>query len=139
MDKHKVEAITQWPRSTLATEICSFLGLAGYYRRLVKDFSKLSSPLTHLTRKNVKFQWDAQCEKSFEELKRCLTSAYVLVIPSKSDSCTVFFDASRVGLDCVLMQYGKVVTYASCQLKKYEHNCPVYDLEMAVIFFALKI
>ena len=69
VDPIKVEAIQQWPRRTNITEICSLLWLAGYYRRFVKAFSKISAPLTKLTSKNVKFQWSDVCEESFKELK----------------------------------------------------------------------
>ena len=71
--------------------------------------------------------------------KDLLTSAPVLTLPSEDEGYTVYCDASRVGLGCVLMQNGKVVTYASCQLKKHEQNCPTHDLEMAAVVFALKI
>ena len=139
VDQKKVEAVMQWPRPTSVTEIRSFLGLAGYYRRFVQNFSRLAAPLTKLTQKKVKFQWDEECQKSFEELKKKLTSADVLVVPSGSDGFAVYCDASRVGLGCVLMQHGRVVAYASRQLKKHEQNYPVHDLEMAAVVFALKI
>ena len=139
VDQKKVEAITQWPRPTSASEIRSFLGLAGYYRRFVQNFSKIAAPMTKLTQKKVKYQWDDQCQHSFDELKKRLTSADVLVIPSGSEGFTVYCDASRVGLGCVLMQHGMVVAYASRQLKKHEQNYPVHDLEMAAVVFALKI
>src|SRR5262249_52967027 len=74
VDPRKVEAVSNWPRPTNVTKIRSFLGLAGYYRRFVKDFSKISAPLTQLTRKQVKFEWNEKCEQSFQTLKNCLTS-----------------------------------------------------------------
>ena len=77
VDPQKVDAVKQWPRPTSVTEIRSFLGLAGYYRRFVKDFSRVAAPLTRLTQKNVKFQWSKDCENNFLELKRHLTSAPV--------------------------------------------------------------
>ena len=69
VDHSKVEDISQWSRPTNAKEVRSFLGLAGYYRRFVEGFSKISMPLTQLTKKNTKFVWTPECEKSFEELK----------------------------------------------------------------------
>ena len=69
IDPGKVEAISKWSRPTNVLEVHSFLGLAGYYRRFVEGFSRLASPLTQLTRKNVKFQWTDTCEESFQELK----------------------------------------------------------------------
>ena len=65
VDPEKVEAVMSWERSKSVFEICSFLGLAGYYRRFIEDFSKLATPMTRLTRKGVKFEWDDLCEKAF--------------------------------------------------------------------------
>nr|GFC70245.1 putative reverse transcriptase domain-containing protein [Tanacetum cinerariifolium] len=84
MDPAKVEAITKWPRPTSVTEVCSFLGLAGYYRRFVEGFSRLALPLTKLMRKGEKFVLNEEREKSFEELKQRLVSAPVLTLPSSS-------------------------------------------------------
>ena len=69
MDSQKIEAMKQWPRPTSATNIRSFLGLVGYYRRFVEEFSSIASPLTRLTQKIVKFQWSDDYEKRFAELK----------------------------------------------------------------------
>ena len=98
MDPKKIEAITEWPRPTTVTEMKSFLGLAGYYRRFVKDFSKIAAPLTKLTQKNMKFGWTDRCEERFQLLKDLLTSAPVLTLPSGDEGYTVYCDASRVGL-----------------------------------------
>ena len=139
VDPKKIEAVMDWQRPTTVTEVRSFLGLAGYYRRFVQDFSRIAAPLTRLTQKNVRFQWTEACEASFQKLKDCLTSAPVLALPSGTGGYTVYCDASRVGLGCVLMQHGKVIAYASRQLKKHEQNYPTHDLEMAAVIFALKI
>ena len=95
--------------------------------------------MTRLTQKNVKFVWTDKCEEHFLQLKELLTSAPILTLPSGDESYTVYCDASRVGLGCVLMQSGRVVAYASRQLKKHEQNYPTHDLEMATVVFALKI
>ncbi|XP_070009803.1 uncharacterized protein [Nicotiana sylvestris] len=81
VDPQKIAAVMNWPRPTTPTEIRSFLGLVGYYRRFVEEFSTLTSPLTKLTQKAVKFQWSAACERSFQELKSRLTTAPVLTLP----------------------------------------------------------
>nr|GFA62827.1 RNA-directed DNA polymerase [Tanacetum cinerariifolium] len=131
MDPAKVEAITKWPRPTSVTEVRSFLGLAGYYSRFVEGFSCLALPFTKLMRKGEKFVWNEEREKSFEELKQRLVSAPVLTLPSSSGGFQVYSDASKKGLSCVLMQHGKVIAYASRQLKPYEVNYPTHDLELA--------
>lgn len=139
VDPTKVEAVINWPRPTTITEIRSFLGLARYYRRFVEGFLRLAGPLTQLTKKNTKFEWTEECEHSFQELKRKLTTAPILTIPSGSGGFVVYSDASHKGLGCVLMQHGRVIAYASRQLKPYELNYPTHYLELTAIVFALKI
>ena len=139
MDPAKIEAINNWSRPKNAREIKSFLGLAGYYRKFMEDFSRIASPLTALTRKNKKFEWSDKCEKSFQELKKRLTSAPILTVPESDKSFDIYSDASKMGLGAVLMQEGKVIVYASRQLKDYEKNYPTHDLELAAMVFALKL
>ncbi|GJW09530.1 putative reverse transcriptase domain-containing protein [Tanacetum coccineum] len=139
MDPTKVEAITKWPRPMTIIEVRSFLGLAGYYRRFVEGFSCLALPLTKLMRKGEKFVWDEEWEKCFEELKKRFVSTPVLSLPSGTGGYQIYSDASKKGLGCVLMQHGKVIDYASRQLKLYEANYPTHDLELAAVVFALKI
>ena len=102
------------------TEVRSFLGLASYYRRFVEGFSKIATPLTELIRKSNRFEWTDHCEKSFQELKKRLITAPVLSLPVDDAKFVVYCDASKLGLGCVLMQEGKVIAYASRQLKDYE-------------------
>ena len=139
VDPHKIEAVIKWKQPSNVSEIRSFLGLAGYYRRFVKGFSKIAAPLTNLTQKNIKFMWDDKCQQSFQELKKKLTSAPILVIPSGGEGFVVYSDASLQGLGCVLIQNERVVAYASRQLKPHEKNYPTHDLELAAIISALKI
>jgi hypothetical protein len=134
-----VKAVVEWTRPTSVFEIQSFLGLASYYRRFIEGFSKLSGPLTALTRKNARFAWMDECEQCFQELKRRLVTAPVLALPTESGNFVVYSDASKKGLGCVLMQNGNVIAYASRQLKPYEQNYPTHDLELAAVVFALKI
>ncbi|XP_057506500.1 uncharacterized mitochondrial protein AtMg00860-like, partial [Actinidia eriantha] len=138
VDSSKIEAVMNWERPKTVFEIRSFLGLAGYYRRFVEDFSRLAAPMTRLTRKGIRFVWNDACEHSFQELKKRLTSAPILVIPERGLGYTVYCDASRDGLGCVLMQLGKVIAYGSRQLKTHEQNYPTHDLELAAVIFALK-
>lgn len=105
----------------------------------MEGFTSIASPLTRLTQKNAKFMWSDACEKSFQELKNRLVSAPVLALPSSGDGFVIYSDASGKLLGCVLMQHGRVIAYASRQLKPYEQNYPIYDLELAAVICALKI
>ncbi|XP_028103887.1 uncharacterized protein LOC114302963 [Camellia sinensis] len=116
VDPKKVEAVVEWNRPTSVTEIRSFLGLAG-----------------------VKFEWSDDCEKSFQDLKSRLVSAPVLIVPSGDEDFTIYSDALKMGLGCVLMQNDKVVAYASRQLKPYEQNYPTHDLELAAVLANLRV
>ncbi|KAL0452067.1 UNVERIFIED_CONTAM: Retrovirus-related Pol polyprotein from transposon [Sesamum latifolium] len=99
-DPAKVRAILEWEPPKNVSEVRSFLGLAGYYRRFVKDFSVVAKPLTNLLKKNTPFNWNDRCAQSFEELKRRLTSAPILALPSGDGGYVVYTDASRQGLGC---------------------------------------
>ena len=113
VDPGKIEAIVSWKQPRNVTEVRSFLGLAGYYRRLVEGFSVIASTLTKLVRRGVKFEWDDKCQSSFDQLKKILVEAPVLTQPTPGREYAMYSDASRIGLGCVLMQDGKVVAYAS--------------------------
>ncbi|KAI3715043.1 hypothetical protein L6452_22009 [Arctium lappa] len=139
VDPAKIEVMMNWEPPKRPSKIRSFLGLAGYYRRFIHDFSKIASSLTALTKKNVKFVWTESQEKTFLTLQRKLCEAPILSFPEGSEDFVVYSDASKVGLGCVLMQRGKVIAYASRQLKVHEKNYPTHDLELAVVVFALKL
>ena len=98
VDPRKIEAIVNWEPPKNVSEIRSFLGLAGYYRRFVEHFSLIAAPLTRLTRKGVKYEWSDDCEQSFQELKSGLTMALMLALPTPESEYVVFSDASRQGL-----------------------------------------
>ena len=138
VDPAKVEAVLNWERHRNVSEIRSFLGLAGYYMRFVENFSRIAIPMTKMNRKSIPFEWNDKCEEAFLELKRRLTSAPVLVVLNPDVRYTMYTDASRWGLGCVLMQDGRVIAYASRQLKPHEENYPTHDLELAAVIFALK-
>ncbi|KAJ0932532.1 putative nucleotidyltransferase, Ribonuclease H [Helianthus annuus] len=139
VDPSKIDAVMKWASPKSPTEIRSFLGLAGYYRRFIQDFSKIALPLTRLTRKKEKFVWGNEQEEAFRILKERLSSPPVLTLPDGTEDLVVYSDASHQGLGCVLMQRGKVIAYASRQLKPHEVNYPTHDLELAAVVFALKI
>ncbi|KAG8489038.1 hypothetical protein CXB51_017121 [Gossypium anomalum] len=139
VDPSKISAIVNWSPPKNVSEVRSFLGLTGYYQRFVQGFSMIASPMTRLLQKDVKFEWTDECQQSFNRLKDLLTKAPVLVQPEPGKEFVIYSDASLNGLGCVLMQEGKVIAYASRQLKPHERNYPVHDLELAAIVFALKI
>jgi hypothetical protein len=116
-----------------------FLGLTGYCRRFIKNFSKTAKPITKLFEKNKTFEWIAEYQDSFEELRKCLTSTPVLVLLDLTKKFDIYCDASHRRLGCVLMQEGQVVSYASRQLRKHEENYPTHDLELAAVVHALNI
>ncbi|TYK14639.1 ty3-gypsy retrotransposon protein [Cucumis melo var. makuwa] len=102
--KSKIEAVTSWPRLSTVSEVRSFLGLAGYYRRFLENFFRIATPLTQLTRKGAPFVVSKACEDSFQNLKQKLATAPVLTVPDGSGSFVIYSDASKKGLGCVLMQ-----------------------------------
>src|SRR3954468_15507812 len=138
VDPEKVEAVSNWEQPKTVSDIRSFLGLVGYYRRFIQDFSRIAAPMTNLTKKDVPFIWTEKCESAFQELKKRLTSAPVLIIPERGLGYDVYCDASGDGLGCVLMQQGRVVAFGSRQLKVHEKNYPTHDLELAAVIHALK-
>ncbi|KAI3505229.1 hypothetical protein L1887_27219 [Cichorium endivia] len=139
VDPAKVEAVMWWEVPKTPSEIRSFLGLAGYYLRFIQDFSNVAVPLTRLTKKNAAFQWGEEQQQAFETLRRKLCEAPVLTLPEGMEDMVVYCDASISGLGAVLMQRGRVIAYASRQLKPHEANYPTHDLELGAVVFALKI
>ena len=95
--------------------------------------------MTRLTWKEVKYEWNDSCERAFQELKRRLTSAPILIVLERGQRYTVYCDASKDGLGCVLMPFGRMVAYGSRKLKNHERNYLTHDMELAAIVFALKI
>ncbi|KAJ0431848.1 putative nucleotidyltransferase, Ribonuclease H [Helianthus annuus] len=139
VDPAKVEAVMNWQEPKTPTEIRSFLGLAGYYRRFIENFSRIAAPLTSLTKKKEKYIWGPKQQESFEILKQKLSNAPMLTLPEGTDEFVVYCDASHTGMGCVLMQKGKVIAYASRQLKVHEKNYTTHDLELGAVVFALKL
>ncbi|GJY05655.1 reverse transcriptase domain-containing protein [Tanacetum coccineum] len=139
VDPGKIEAVKNWEAPTSPTGVRSFLGLAGYYRRFIANFSRIAKPLTLLTQKNKKYVWGAEQEEAFQLLKSKLCDAPILSLPDGVEDFVVYYDASNQGLGCVLMQRNKVIAYASRQLKIHEKNYTTHDLELGAVVFALKI
>ncbi|GJX24343.1 putative reverse transcriptase domain-containing protein [Tanacetum coccineum] len=132
-DPSKIEVVKNWKDPRTPSEVRSFLGLAGYYRRFIKDFYKIAKPLTVLTQKSKTFDWGEEQENTFQTLKDKLCNAPILALPDRPEDFVVYCDASGLGLGCVLMQRGKLIAYASRQLKIHEKNYTTHDLELGVV------
>ncbi|GKC71854.1 putative reverse transcriptase domain-containing protein [Tanacetum coccineum] len=139
VDPSKIEAVKNWKAPKTLTEVRSFLGLARYYRRFIENFYKISKSLTILTQKSKTFDWGEEHELAFQTLRDELCNVPVLALPDGPEYFVVYCDVSGIGLGCVLMQRGKVIAYASRQLKIHEKNYTTHDLELGAVVFALKI
>jgi hypothetical protein len=139
VDPTKVQEVMDWKPPTSVHQIRSFLGLAGYYRRFILDFSKIAKPMTELLNKEIKFHWDDKCEEAFHTLRKLLTIAPVLAQPDSTKPYDVYCDASGTGLGCVLMQDNWVIAYACRALRNHEQNYPTHDFGLAAVIHALKI
>jgi hypothetical protein len=139
VDPEKVQEVMDWKPPTTVRQVQSFLGLAGYYRRFIPDFSRIAKPMTELLKKGVKYGWSQKCEDAFHTLRQHLTTAQVLAQPDNTKPFEVYCDASGTGLGCVLMQDNRVIAYASRALRPHEQNYPTHDLELTVVVHALKI
>ena len=139
VDPSKVQDVLNWNSPKSVHQIRQFLGLAGYYWHFIPNFSKIAQAMTKLLQKDAKFDWSPACEEAFQALKNILTTTPILAQPDIDRPFDVYCDASKTGLGCVLMQEGRVIAYASRQLKKHEVNNPTHDLELAAMVHALKI
>jgi ribonuclease HI len=139
LDPSKVKNVLSWNTLQNVSDIQSFLGLAGYYRRFIEGFSKIAKPMTELLEKGKTFEWTPRREAGFQELKKRLTMTPVLTMPNIEKPFLIYCNASGKGLGCVLMQDDHVVAYASRQLRKHEEKYPTDDMELAAVVHALKI
>jgi hypothetical protein len=128
VDPGKVQQVLDWKSPRLVMQIRSFLGLAGYYRWFISNFSKITKPMTKLLEKEVKFKWSPQCKEAFLTLKKLLTTTPVLAQPDTEKTFDVYCDASGMGIGGVLMQDGRASAYASQQLRRHEEHYPTHDL-----------
>src|SRR5947207_13452421 len=138
VDDSKIEAIKSWPVPETITKVRSFLGLAGFYRCFVRDFSTIAAPLHELTKKGVSFYWGPAQEQAFELLKDKLTHAPLLQLPDFGKTFELECDASGVGLGGVLMQEGKLVAYFSEKLSGPVLNYSTYDKELYALVRSLE-
>ena len=139
VDPGKVKEVLEWKPPTTMSEVQSFLGLAGYYRRFIPNFSKIVKPITELLKKGNKYVWSEACDEAFKYLKELLTTSLVLAHPDTTKSFDVYCDASGTGLGGVLMQEGRVISYSLRQLRCHEEHYPTHDLELAAVVMALRM
>ena len=139
-DPEKVRAVAEWPVPVSVTEVRSYLGLASYYRRFVRDFAEIAAPLHELTKKNARFIWTEEAQNAFDTLKVALTTPPILAMPKDTGEFIVDADASDRTLGCVLSQVQdgeeRVIAYASRSLDARERNycCTRREL-LAVVHF----
>ncbi|KAK1617425.1 hypothetical protein QYE76_022942 [Lolium multiflorum] len=139
VDESKIEAIQNWPTPMNVSQIRSFHGLAGFYRRFVPNFSTIAAPLNDLTKKGVVFEWGAAQDHAFDELKRLLTSAPLLALPDFNKQFEIECDASGIGIGGVLMQEGRPIAYFSEKLSGAKLNYPIYDKELYALIRVLEV
>jgi hypothetical protein len=141
-DPKKIEAVVTWPVPKKLKDVRSFVGLCGYYRRLVDKFSEVAAPLHALTRKNASFQWTKECQSAFEKLKSCLVKAPILSLPKDEGQYILDTDASNVAIGAVLSQVQddeeRVIAYASRLYSNAERNYCVSRKELLAVVFFLK-
>jgi hypothetical protein len=138
VDRNKVKEVLDWKPPTSVSEVQSFLGLAGYYRRFILNFSKITKTITELLKKGNKYAWSDACDEAFKNLNKLLTTSPVLAHPDTDKSFNVYCDASGSGLGAVSMQEGRVISYSSRQLRHHEEHYPTHDLELAAVVMTLR-
>jgi hypothetical protein len=139
MDDHKVKAILNWepPKSILTLK--SFLGLASYYRKFIKNFTKIAAPLTNLLKKSaVTYDWEEACDEAFETLKGILVKAPVLKLPDFDKSFEIHSDASDFAIGGVIVQDGRPVAFENKKLSETERRWPTHEKEMWAVIHCLK-
>jgi hypothetical protein len=136
VDSSKVKEVLDWKPPTTVSEVRSLLGLGGYYRRFIPNFSKITKPVTVLLKKENKYVWSDACDEAFKHLKKLLTTSSVLAQPDTTKPFDVYCDASDTGLGGVLMQEGRVISYSLRQLWRHEEHYPTHDLELAAVVMA---
>jgi hypothetical protein len=137
VDPGKVKEVLEWKPRMTVSEVRSFLRLAGYYRRFILNFFKITKPITELLKKGDKYVWSEACDEAFKLLKKLFTTSPVLAQPDTTKMFDVYCDASGTGLG-VLMQEGRVISYSSRQLRRNKEHYPTHDLELAAVVMALR-
>ena len=143
MDYSKLKGISDWPVPSTVKQVQSFLGFGNFYRRFIKGFSEIARPLYELTKKDRKFEWNDETQKSFETLKQCFTEEPVLMMPDHTKPFQIESDASKYATGAVLTQLDSngerhPVAFISKTFTPTERNYEIYDLELLAIIRALE-
>ena len=134
----KIEAVKNFKLPKNPTDVKSFLGLAGYYRKFIRNFSKIAKPLTELTKKDIQFHWTDKTQLSFDTLKERLCQAPVLKYPDYTKTFTLTTDASNEGLGAILSQDGHPCCFISRTLNPPERNYTTTEKELLAIVWAVR-
>src|SRR5579864_4050312 len=142
-DPEKIEKVKNYPVPRNLTELRAALGLMSYYRKFIKDFSKIARPMLTLLKKDTPFEWTNKQQNAFDRLKQMLIQAPVLTYPDFNQPFIIYTDTSGIGLGAVLSQQGKdgkehVIAYASQSLNQAEKNYSITDQECLAVVWAIK-
>ncbi len=139
MDDHKVKAILHWKPPKSVPALKSFLGLASYYRKFIKSFTKIAAPLMNLLKKSaVTYEWEEVCDEAFETLKGILVKAPVLKLPDFDKDFEIHFNASDFAMGGVLVQEGRLVSFESKKLSETKRRWPTHEKEMWAVIHCPK-
>jgi hypothetical protein len=138
VDPGKVKEVLDRKPPTSVSEVRSFLGSTGYYRRFIPNFSKIAKPITELLKKGNKYIWSDACDEAFKFLKKLRTTSPTLTQPDNAKPFDIYCDAFGTGLGGVLMQEGWVISYSSRQLRHLEDHHLAHDHELAAVVMALR-
>ena len=141
-DQEKIDAISSYPIPRKLKDLRAFLGLSGYYRKFIRNYAKIATPLYSLTKKNTEFIWTIECNNAFEQLKSALTSHPILGYPDYDQPFRIYTDASSFSIGAVLCQVQndteRVICYSGRALTKQEQNYGITELECLALVFAIK-
>ncbi|KAL6738679.1 hypothetical protein Aduo_012202 [Ancylostoma duodenale] len=141
-DPEKTKAIDEYPTPKNVTEVKSFLGMCSFFRRFIFNFPNIAAPLTALTKKNVPFEWTAECEDAMSQLKRALTTAPILAAPQLGRPFIIETDSSGKGVAGILKQEQqdliRVIAYSNRTLNRHEARYPAIELEALGLVYAVQ-
>ncbi len=139
MDNHKVKAIVDWEPPKAVSALRSFLGLASYYHKFIKNFAKIAAPLTNLLKKStVTYEWEGACDEAFETLKGILVKAPMLKLPDFDKDFEIHFDVSDFAIRGVLVQEERPVAFENKKLSETKRRWRTHEKEMWAIIHCLK-